>query len=569
VIFRVLWMIVFGAMLQQGAPETPRERTVGVGHSVGEKPQAFADSAQRYRVAGVLVNSVSGQPVSRGDVSLWPLAGPGAGDVDKQTMRTAEDGRFAFEVDSAGHYVLWADRKGYSQQAYKQHGTFSTGIVVGVNAKVEQLRFELTPDASLSGQVLDEMGEPARNATVLLLRQGVMQGSKKTVRAGQTITDDRGQYRFGHVSSGTYFVAISTWPWYAFPPGAGRASRESNENAVSDSENVNTDVVYPITYFPSAIDFGAATPMVLHLADAATANVSLAPAPAIHIALGRNGDSQEQVSVQSATQIIADGIEQSLPLRTSLRDGVTEVEGLPPGRVNLMWSVVKGDERKTRQQTFRFGSSGNVESSEDDATAAVKGAIQTDARTRLGNPVILLRNRMTGVETRAFADKNGEFSFFQELAAGTYEVSLARTPGASLGILASGAKVSGTTIEIVAGQNVELKIAAAMGSGLVTGVAMRDGKAVDGVMVALVPADMEHAGNLLRVDQRDSYGSFNLAQVVPGRYTVVAMEDAWKAEWRSAEFLRRFLARGKRVEVVDEGKIRVNVEVQSNLSVQE
>jgi hypothetical protein len=503
----------------------------------------------------VLVNSVSGQPVSRGDVSLWPLDGPGDGDVDKQTVSTAEDGQFAFEVDSAGHYVLWADRKGYAQQAYKQHGTFSTGIVVGENAKVEELRFELTPDASLSGQVLDEMGEPARNATVLLLHQEVVQGRKKTVRGGQTITDDRGQYRIGHVPSGTYFVAISTWPWYAFPPGAGRAIRE----------NVNTDVVYPITYFPSAIDFGAATPIVLHPADAATANVSLAPAPAIHFALGRNGDSnQEQVSVQSATQIIADGIEESLPLRASVRDGVTEVEGLPPGRVNLMWSVVKGDERKTRQQTFRFGSSGNVESSEDDATAVVKGTIQTDARMRLENPVILLRNRMTGVEARALAEQNGEFSFFQELAAGTYEVSLARTPGASLGILASGAKVSGTTIEIVAGQNVELKIAAAMGSGLVTGVAMREGKALDGVMVVLVPADIEHAGNFLRVDQSDSDGSFNLAQVVPGRYTVVAIEDAWKEEWRSAEFLRRFLAGGKRVELGDEGKIRVNVEVQNN-----
>lgn len=47
------------------------------------------------------------------------------------------------------------------------------------------------------------------------------------------------------------------------------------------------------------------------------------PALAIHFVLGRNGDSnQEQISVQSATQIIADGIEESLPLRASVRDGV-------------------------------------------------------------------------------------------------------------------------------------------------------------------------------------------------------------------------------------------------------
>jgi hypothetical protein len=40
-----------------------------------------------------------------------------------------------------------------------------------------------------------------------------------------------------------------------------------------------------------------------------------------------------------------------------------------------------------------------------------------------------------------------------------------------------------------------------------------------------------------------------LEEVVAGRYVLIAVEDGWDGDWRSAEFLRRFVERGKRVEI--------------------
>lgn len=245
---------------------------------------------------------------------------------------------------------------------------------------------------------------------------------------------------------------------------------------------------------------------------------------------------------------------------------MVEVVGLPPGNLNVQWMTTKGSDVKTRTQTIRFGSSGHPEISDESATApaTVRGTIQLDPRLLLQNPVITLGNATTYAEARARIESNGEFKFSQEFAPGTYELSIPRAPGASLVVAASGAKTAGTTIEISAGQNVELKIFASMSTAQITGVAMKDGKAVDGVMVLLVPADFEHESSMMRIDQSDSDGSFHLARVVPGKYTVVGIEDAWKAEWSSAEFLRKFLPGGRVVEVGVDAKLSVNVDVQKN-----
>jgi hypothetical protein len=196
--------------------------------------------------------------------------------------------------------------------------------------------------------------------------------------------------------------------------------------------------------------------------------------------------------------------------------------------------------------------------------ATVHGTIQLDPRLHLQNPLITLRNTLTGKEERARAEEDGKFDFLREFAAGTYEFSIPRAPEASLVIAASGAKTAGTTIEISAGQSVELKIFASMSTGQVTGVTMEEGKPVDGVMVLLVPADFEHETSMMRIDQSDSDGSFTLARVVPGRYTVLGIENAWKAEWSSADFLRKFLAGGQVVDVGADAKVKVNVKVQKN-----
>jgi hypothetical protein len=291
----LLWLMMAGSMLQQQALRLATEM-----------PQRNAEAETPYRVAGVMVDSVSGEPLPNASVSLEALANigrRGSGD-DEATTLSDENGRFAFENLATGQYVLWGTRKGYVGQRYKQHGNFSTGIVLEQGLSADNLRFEMTPDASIIGQITDEMSEPVRLARVRLVREGRVNGRRKNVSVRDVVTDDQGRYRLDHLQPGTYVIAVTAVPWYAGGNGRSRPSENSTPNANSTQvkeshpEDANTDVTYPVTYFPSAVDFAAATPILLHPGDAETANVSLAAVAAVRLTFRKYGsDPDEQTSV--------------------------------------------------------------------------------------------------------------------------------------------------------------------------------------------------------------------------------------------------------------------------------
>ncbi len=96
----------------------------------------------------------------------------------------------------------------------------------------------------------------------------------------------------------------------------------------------------------------------------------------------------------------------------------------------------------------------------------------------------------------------------------------------------------------------------------INGIALRDGKPIEGAMVLLVPQDVEDFGQLIRRDQSDSDGTFTLKMVPPGRYTIVAIEKGWELEWANPEVLRRYLSGGESVQVGPDGIPSIKLKVQ-------
>jgi hypothetical protein len=97
---------------------------------------------------------------------------------------------------------------------------------------------------------------------------------------------------------------------------------------------------------------------------------------------------------------------------------------------------------------------------------------------------------------------------------------------------------------------------------VVSGTALPDGAGVGGAMIVLVPADPGNDAILFRRDQSDSDGTFTLANVVPGRYTLVAIENGWDMEWGRPDVLNPFLLQGEPVIVESRGKYSVKVKAQ-------
>ena len=535
-------------------------------------PAAAASAQKSFRISGTVVDAMSGQPLAHAQVSISAQGVRDSG----QSVVTAEDGRFVFENLPAGHYPLFARRKGYLQQFYKQHDQFSTAIIVGPELNTEDLRFEMRPDASIAGQVLDEMSEPVRNAQVMLLRRGVALGRRSNWQENTVQTDDLGRFRFGHLEPAMYFVGVSASPWYAQRGALRRVTRNDASGQTTVQEIINAepelDVVYPITFFPNATDISGAAPITVHSGDAETADLRLQPVSSLHMivrsasAAASSGEPAENENVWAqVTQVVADGVQMGVQASNQqIAPGIVEISGLPPGRFNLRVNSNKNGETMSRSQEIQLAGNAEMTLSDANASGTVSGVAKLESGVALvPAPTILLRAKGSGERFEAQADQNGEFSLKdQAVPPGTYDVLIQSATVAVKSLSATGAKASGRRVEMTGGQDVRLKVMLSEGTGRVTGFAVKDGKPVDGVMIVLVPEVPEDNLVLFRRDQSDSDGSFALPGVHPGKYTVVAIENGWELEWLTPGVLEKYLAGGEVVQVTASAKIEVKVKVQ-------
>jgi len=562
-----LWLLVAAGWWQQPASTPPARAAVLAGG-----PAAGVSEQKSFRISGTVVDAMNGQPLVHAQVSI---SAQGVRDSGQLTV-TEEDGRFVFENLAPGHYALYARRRGYLQQFYKQHEQFSTAIIVGPELHAEDLRFEMRPDASISGQVLDEMSEPVRNAQVMLLRRGVALGRRANWQENTVQTDDLGHFRFGHLEPATYFVGVSASPWYAQRMAHQRVTQtdSSGQTTIRDVTNgePELDVVYPITFYPNAPDISGAAPITVHSGDAETADLRLQPVPSLHMivrttAAASSGEPAENENVWAqVTQVVVDGTQMWVPQASNqqIAPGVIEISGLPPGRFNLRLNSNKRGESTWRLQDVQLAGDSEVTLNEVNASGTVSGIAKLEGGAALvPPPMIQLRARESEELFRAQADQRGEFSLKdQAVPPGTYDVVVQPAAVAVKSLSATGAKASGRSLEITGGQDVRLKIVLSEGTGRVTGFALKDGKPVDGVMIVLVPEVPEHNLVLFRRDQSDSDGSFALPGVHPGKYTVVAIENGWELEWLTPGVLEKYLGGGEPIRVAAYAKIDVKVKVQ-------
>jgi hypothetical protein len=140
-----------------------------------------------------------------------------------------------------------------------------------------------------------------------------------------------------------------------------------------------------------------------------------------------------------------------------------------------------------------------------------------DLQERTSNATLTLRSTKTGESYGVTVSSQGKFSFAgSTLPVGSYEVEFPAQTGLRVSSLeATGATISGHTIEIPASQPVNLIVHAAEANCTLSGFALKNGKPVAGAMVLLVPQDPGHDMSLYHRDQSDSDGSFTMSPLFP------------------------------------------------------
>ena len=530
-----------------------------------QQAPASAPIASNLRITGTTVDAVSGAPVKEADVFLTRGR-------DTLSVLTQPDGRFVFEHLEAGKYALSARGKGYQLQSFDQHENFSTAIVVGDDQDTENLLFRLSPAASISGQVTDEFSEAVRDAQVMLLWEGITNGRQSVETRNESSTDDKGQYRFAGLQPGRYYLVVNAQPWYAqntLRPNDASSDVSPGFHSVTE-QNANLDVVYPLTYYPRETEAARAGSITLQPGQRATADFALQPVPSLHLRFaGRGTDLPQIVGVQVQHQIFGGQSVFTNSQITSRDKDSIEVSGIPPGhlivRLDMNADPASKKGMRSVKQEIDATRDGTVNLTEITDDVAVGGKVDITGTVGFPDPAgIVLRSVETGSTYFANISKEGKYEFqIADVKPGSYNVLVENAPGFYTDkVQAVGATVSGNHLAIGSGTQVRLAVRIGQGLGRVDGVALRDAKPAAGVMILLIPNQSQNYPFRFRRDQSDSDGTFTLQQVLPGRYTLVAIENGWNQQWADPAVFKQWLSGGEAIQVASNGKYTVKVKVQ-------
>lgn len=497
-----------------------------------------------YRIAGTLVNAITGEPVRRATVEVLS-------EENSRTVQSASsdgDGRFSLDHLPAAKYQLTASKRGFRTAFYDEHDEFSTAIVTGPDQETSHLVFRLTPGAILRGVISGDGGDVVEGARVMLFKRPLhpLQG-ERTTQADAANTDDSGAYEFSNLSAGEYLLAVVAEPWYALHGTQG----PPRPRLAASPANTELDVVYPVSYFDSTTEESGATPIVLAPGAHDEANMTLHAVPALHFSIAVPHRPDGSVSHAELRQTVfgVDVADRGSDFSSIRQDETMEFSGVAPGHYEL----VQGE--PARVVDLELNSSQQVEVNGGTPSHAINGLLQNASGKPFTADLSLTLNRIDqgrGQNLYAtIAHRDGRF-VFEAVTPGSFTLT-AILGNRILPIVSSGSSAAQHAGNILTLRDRPLNLVVNVSeiATRVDGVARRDGKGIAGVMVVLLPKDPQAWPALTRRDQSDSDGTFTLRDVAPGQYTLVAIADGWALDWSRPAQMARYLPQGSAVTVTD------------------
>ncbi len=518
----------------------------GPAHAQMANPDRTPIPSGPYRIAGTVVNAKAGGPLARSRVTIADAKNR----QSVQSVITSDDGRFEFHVP-AGKYSLGGAKRGFITASYNQHDQFSTAIVTGADLDTENLALRLAPNAVLTGKVLDEFQEPVRNAQITVYRENHFQGVSRISHYRGAMTDDQGRYEVTPLDEGTYFVSAKASPWYAVHPtsnGEGAASPPSPASQVDPS----LDVAYPIMYYGDATEAEDAAPIPVRGGDRLEADIHLNPAPSLHLIVHVPEDNTRGMTFPVLQKPAFDGVEQVENTNIqNVAPGAYELTGVAAGRYTVRMPDSNGKLQEPTDVNLNGGGELDVSSarptSKIKATVQIKGGASLPERFQIG-----LRNSKGRALNFTQVDAQGEANF-EDVIPGDYEVVAfapqQRQAYAVIRIATEAGTTSGHALTVPPDASLTVSLSLVGGSVTVEGFAKRAGKGASGAMIVLVPKNPGGNHDRFRRDQSDLDGSFSLPNVIPGSYTIIAIENGWDIDWSEPAVLERYLKHGQTIEI--------------------
>jgi Carboxypeptidase regulatory-like domain len=262
----------------------------------------------------------SGQPLRKAQVRIF------ASEIrENRTTTTDESGVYEFKELRAGRYTVSASKGSYVGVSYGQLRPTDAPKLLDIlnNQLVERVDLSLPRGSVVRGRVVDEFGEPASEVQIATERYQFVQGQRRLVPAGRTVTtNDIGEFRLFGIPPGQYYL---TAKW-------------RNPNGMMPNGSANDRTAYSPLYFPGTVNVTEAQRITLaagqELADVV---LVLQPTRASRVSgtvLGVDGKPLTPGMLMVVQTNVGFGM--SMAGSTQMRpDGTFTVTGLAPGSYML------------------------------------------------------------------------------------------------------------------------------------------------------------------------------------------------------------------------------------------
>ena len=164
-------------------------------------------------IAGRVLDDSTGDGIERAVVTVSSTTMPG-GDLPNgggggRAQLTDSRGRFLFTGLPASTFAVTIQIRGYSpvDTVFTNRGA-GLRIQLLPRQVIGDLAVRMWREASISGIVTDDAGEPVVAQPVLALRRSIVSGYSQFVQSMSAITDDRGIYRIAALAPGDYAVGM-------------------------------------------------------------------------------------------------------------------------------------------------------------------------------------------------------------------------------------------------------------------------------------------------------------------------------------------------------------------------
>ncbi len=493
---------------------------------------------------GTVVHSATQAPLRKVRVTLESVEGE---QEPVLVASTDEGGHFRFVDLRAGRYSIKVQKSGFLEGAYGSAKPAEPQSVLKVSTgdHLQGLTIQIFPAGTISGQVLDVDGDPVPATDVVLWSQKRVHGKVINSRSVETTTNESGEYHFGQLAPGTYYISSDA-----------NGLQYVKHQVSVDSNGKATRLHNLTTFYPSAL--------------------SLINAQKIHIDDGVNQSGinvlvQRGLTMNVKGKFEAANVSSKYRVFASLRDGTGrgrdggellsngdfEFRELSPGKYQFTVGKLETNDYQIVGRTEVNVTDQDVAEVTitpfNPAQVHVRMVMEGEEDKPFTSGLVALAptsDNDFGAAVFQHESRNGIYTI-KSIVPGKYGIWFHLDQDHYLKSVQSGEQeLNPDSIEIGAGTGTDLLAIFSKNVAMLSGdveVASEDSKISVHVLLISEERPSERSGFFsVAVDQLFHFSS---VQLPPGKYLAFAAEDSDAEAWNDPEFLKLLRSEGTKVEL--------------------